>query len=161
MVAEAQRRPAAANVRYVEAYADATGLPPGSADIATCSQSLHWMEPEPMLAEVARVLRPGGVFAAYDYDLPPAVHPGVDAAFDEFLERGRRLLAFPSGARARRGGRRSTSSGCVRAAASATRARSSSTGSSMATRAASSASHAASARSRCSSSGGSARTSSG
>ena len=41
-----------------------------SADIVTCSQSFHWMEPEPTLAEIARILRPGGVFAAYDYDWP-------------------------------------------------------------------------------------------
>jgi SAM-dependent methyltransferase len=38
--------------------------------LVTCSQSLHWMEPEPTFAEVARILRRGGVFAAYDYDWP-------------------------------------------------------------------------------------------
>lgn len=32
----------------------------------TVAQALHWMEPASTLAEVARILRPGGVFAAYD-----------------------------------------------------------------------------------------------
>jgi len=47
----------------------ATDLPDGCADIVTCSQSLHWMVPESTFAEVARILRPGGVFATYDYDV--------------------------------------------------------------------------------------------
>ncbi len=71
------------NVRYVEAFADRTGLPDESADIVTCSQSFHWMEPDPTLAEVARILGPGGVFAVYDYDWPPVVHWEVEAAFEE------------------------------------------------------------------------------
>ena len=75
------------NVRYVEGYSDATGLPDATADIVTYSQSLHWMEPQPTFAEAARVLRPGGVFAAYDYELPPAVDWEVDAAFEYFLLR--------------------------------------------------------------------------
>ena len=45
------------------------------------------MEPQPTFAEAARVLRPGGVFAAYDYELPPAVDWEVDAAFEYFLLR--------------------------------------------------------------------------
>jgi SAM-dependent methyltransferase len=86
----------AAGVEYREAYAQQTDLPSGAADIVTCSQSFHWMEPEPTLAEAARILRGGGVFAAYDYDVPPAVDPGVDAAFRAYLQRRRE-------ARARRG----------------------------------------------------------
>jgi SAM-dependent methyltransferase len=75
------------NVRYVDGYSDATGLDESSADIVTYSQSLHWMDPQPTFAEAARVLRPGGVFAAYDYELPPAVDWEVDAAFEYFLLR--------------------------------------------------------------------------
>jgi SAM-dependent methyltransferase len=77
----------ASNVRYVHAFADRTGLPDAAADIVTCSQSFHWMEPGPTLAEIARILRPGGVFAAYDYDWPPVAHWEVEAAFEELLER--------------------------------------------------------------------------
>ena len=52
-------------------------------------KAFHWMEPEPTLAEAARILRPGGLFAAYDYDWPPVVHWEVEAAFEEMLRRGR------------------------------------------------------------------------
>jgi ubiquinone/menaquinone biosynthesis C-methylase UbiE len=84
---QAERATNAENVRFVQAYAQATGLPDGVADIVTCSQAFHWMEPTATLAEAARILRPGGVFAAYDYDWPPVVHPDVEAAFEEVLRR--------------------------------------------------------------------------
>jgi ubiquinone/menaquinone biosynthesis C-methylase UbiE len=94
MRAYAARATDAPNVEYVDAYADESGLPDGSADIVTCSQSLHWMEPEPTFAEAARILRRGGILAAYDYDVPPLVYPGVDAAFEHYLE-SRRRLRYP------------------------------------------------------------------
>jgi SAM-dependent methyltransferase len=86
---QAEAATSARNVRFVQAYAQATGLPDGAADIVTCSQALHWMDPEPTLAEAARILRRGGIFAAYDYDWPPIVHWEVEAAFEEMLRRAR------------------------------------------------------------------------
>ena len=83
----------APNVRHVEGWSFATGVPDGSADVVTCSQSFHWMEPGPTLDEAARILRVGGVFAVYDYEVPPFVHPEVDAAFDEYLRRRREARA--------------------------------------------------------------------
>src|SRR5262249_26841988 len=74
----------APGVEYVQAFAQATGLPGGSADIVTCSQSLHWMEPQPTFSEAARLLRPGGVFAAFGYDWPAVVDPDVDAALTAY-----------------------------------------------------------------------------
>jgi SAM-dependent methyltransferase len=50
-----------------------TGLASGAADVVLAVQSLHWMEPATTFAEVARLLRPGGVFAAVDCDWPPSV----------------------------------------------------------------------------------------
>ena len=41
-------------------------------------QAMHWMEPTTTHAEVARILRPGGVFAIVDADWPPV--SGVVAA---------------------------------------------------------------------------------
>lgn len=64
-----------------------TGVPSGAADIVTCGQSLHDMEPDGTLAEVHRILKPGGVFAAYDYDWPPIVHPEAEQAFFAFVDR--------------------------------------------------------------------------
>ena len=89
MLAVAEARTTEPNVRYVEAFAHETGLRDESADLVTCSQSFHWMEPVPTLAEAARLLRPGGVFAAYDYDVPPVLHPEIDAAYSEYLRRRR------------------------------------------------------------------------
>ena len=87
MRAAAEADTPTSNVRYVDGYSDATGLADDSADIITYSQSLHWMDPQPTFAEAARILRPGGVFAAYDYELPPSVDWEVDAAFEYFLLR--------------------------------------------------------------------------
>ena len=87
MRAAAEADTPSSNVHYVGGYSDATGLEDDSADIVTYSQSLHWMDPQPTFAEAARILRPGGVFAAYDYELPPAVDWEVDAAFEYFLLR--------------------------------------------------------------------------
>jgi SAM-dependent methyltransferase len=57
----------APNVSYVGASAYETGLPDGCADLATAAQSLQWMELDRVLPEIARVLRVGGVFCAYNY----------------------------------------------------------------------------------------------
>ena len=51
--------PRAERVRYQEGLSTRTGLPSDCAEIVTCSQSLHWMEPEPTFTEVARILKPG------------------------------------------------------------------------------------------------------
>ena len=79
------------NVSYVVASAHATGLLDGCADIVTCSQSLYWMEPEPTFAEIARILRQGGVFAAYEYRSLLTRSPEVMSAFEEVFERKTRL----------------------------------------------------------------------
>jgi SAM-dependent methyltransferase len=69
---------ATAGVEYVDGVSHATGLPDGFADVVLAVQAMHWMEPAATHAEVARILRPGGVFAVIDADWPPAT--GVVAA---------------------------------------------------------------------------------
>jgi SAM-dependent methyltransferase len=93
---EAMRRTAEAryqfpHVSFRDAHAQHTGLPDGAADVVTCAQSLHWMEPASTVTETARILRPGGVFAAYDYDLLPTVQWEAEAAFATFIARVRQL----------------------------------------------------------------------
>ncbi|MBA2682575.1 MAG: class I SAM-dependent methyltransferase [Ktedonobacteraceae bacterium] len=75
--------PYAAHIEYREGVAHQTGLPDGRADIVTAAQAFHWMEPTATLAEIARILRPGGLFAAYDYDSPPAIHWELDRLAQE------------------------------------------------------------------------------
>lgn len=50
---------------------------------------MHWMEPDATLAEVARLLRPGGVFATVDGDWPPVC--GVVAAEAAWMTIERRI----------------------------------------------------------------------
>src|ERR1700760_4753813 len=71
----------------VEGRAEETGLPGGSADIVTASQAMHWFDPARALPEIARLLRPGGVLAAYDCDWPPCVDWEADAAYLAYEER--------------------------------------------------------------------------
>lgn len=82
-----ENHPHAAHIEYQEGVANRTNLPDGSADIVTCAQSLHWMEPTSTLAEIARILRPGGIFAAYDYDWPPTLNWELEQVFEEVDER--------------------------------------------------------------------------
>lgn len=87
----AEERNRVHNVTFHDAFAHQTGVPDDAADIVTCAQSFHWMEPEGTLAEVARMLRSGGVFAAYDYDWPPTVHWEVEEVFSACVARVREL----------------------------------------------------------------------
>jgi SAM-dependent methyltransferase len=66
------------NVEYLAGLGHDTALDSASADVVTVVQAMHWMEPNPTLAEVARILRPGGVLAVIDADWPPV--SGVAAA---------------------------------------------------------------------------------
>ncbi len=84
--------PYAAQIEYREELAQQTGLPDGCADIVTAAQSFHWMEPTSTLAEIARILRPGGLFAAYDYDSPPAIHWELDRLAQEVSMRSVELV---------------------------------------------------------------------
>jgi SAM-dependent methyltransferase len=101
MIERARTATDAPNVRYVEAYAAETRLPAGETDLVTAWQAFHWMEPQPVLAEAARILRGGGAFAACDYDVPAFVEPEVDEAFATHFQarrQARQRLAIVAGA---------------------------------------------------------------
>jgi len=73
------------NISYISAFAHETGLESQIADVITCSQSFHWMPPEPTLKEVDRLLKDNGIFAVYDCDWPPVCHWEAEAEYGKLL----------------------------------------------------------------------------
>ncbi|MGW7575572.1 class I SAM-dependent methyltransferase [Streptomyces sp. NPDC054765] len=82
--AEMRAIAAGRGIHVIDGTAEETGLPDGSADIVTVSHALHWFDAGRAFPEIARIMRPGAVLAAFDFDWPPAVDPEVDAAYREF-----------------------------------------------------------------------------
>lgn len=81
---EAEARTSAKHVSYRDGFSHQTGLPEHCADAVACSQALHWMEPQSTFEEARRILRPGGVFVACDYDWPPTTSNWeADQAYSE------------------------------------------------------------------------------
>lgn len=56
-------------VSYRVAPAEASGLDAHSVDLVTVGQALHWFDHEQFFAETRRVVVPGGVLAAWCYEL--------------------------------------------------------------------------------------------
>lgn len=75
--------PAHPHIEYRRAPAERSGLADASVDVVTVAAALHWLDHASFFAEVRRVTRPGGVFAAWTYHAA-----GVDAPFDEVFRRG-------------------------------------------------------------------------
>ncbi len=70
-------------IDYRVAPAEASGLPDHSVDLVSVAQAAHWFDLPRFYAEVARVLKPGGVVALWGYGrlvLPAA----MDAPFQRF-----------------------------------------------------------------------------
>ena len=55
-------------VSYAVGLAESSPLAEDSVDIVTVAQALHWFDLERFHAEVGRILKPGGVLAAWAYD---------------------------------------------------------------------------------------------
>ena len=67
-------------VEYRVAAGERSGLDAKSVDLAAVATALHWLPREPFFDEVRRVVRPGGVFAAWTY------HAGTcDPPFDDLI----------------------------------------------------------------------------
>ncbi|MBK8762951.1 MAG: class I SAM-dependent methyltransferase [Sulfuritalea sp.] len=70
-------------IDYRAAPAEASGLPGHSCDLVTVAQALHWFCGDAFYAEVRRVLKPGGVFAAWTYTLLHG-EPALNAVVEDF-----------------------------------------------------------------------------
>lgn len=81
------------SISFVQGYSNQLPLASDSVDIVTCSQSFHWMDPESTLQEISRVLRPGGVFAAYDCDWPLPLQQHVEERYNDLISKADEILA--------------------------------------------------------------------
>ena len=98
------------NVEYRVALAESSGLPDESVGLLTVAQALHWFNHEQFFAEVKRVLRPNGIFAAWVYATNRVEGEDIDAIVQDYYsnvvgpywpperamtENGYRTIAFP------------------------------------------------------------------
>jgi len=82
-IASAERR---ANIDYRVEPGEHSSLADSSASLVTAAQALHWFDFVPFYAEVRRVLKPGGVFAAWTYASCNTGQPAVDALVDRLYD---------------------------------------------------------------------------
>jgi len=102
--------PCLPNVEYRVALAEQSGLRDASADLITVAQALHWFNHERFFAEAKRVLKPGGVFAAWVYATNRAEGDEVNSIVQDYYsnvvgpywpperimtENGYRTIPFP------------------------------------------------------------------
>ncbi len=73
-------------VHYRHAPAEDSGLEEQSVDLVTVAQALHWFDFPKFFAEVLRVLKPGGLFAAWSYGRLDVVDAAVNAVVQDFYQ---------------------------------------------------------------------------
>lgn len=96
-------------IDYAVGQEDASGLPDHEVDLVTVAQALHWFHLPRFYREVDRVLKPGGILAAWSYGRL-TISPEIDRVVEEFysnrigcywpperrhVETGYRELPFP------------------------------------------------------------------
>jgi SAM-dependent methyltransferase len=74
-------------IEYRAALAESSGLPDHSADVVTVAQALHWFDRDRFYAEVRRVLKPGGIVAAWSYGVIAVDGDEVNAVIQDFYHR--------------------------------------------------------------------------
>jgi SAM-dependent methyltransferase len=75
-------------IHYRVGPAGDSGLPGRAVDLISVAQALHWFDLESFYAEAQRVLKPGGVLAAWCYLLPditPEIDPILRRYYEEVL----------------------------------------------------------------------------
>jgi SAM-dependent methyltransferase len=71
-------------IRAIDGTAEAIPLPDSSADAVTVAQAFHWFDGAKALAEIARVLRPGGALALV-WNRRPVESSPLHAAISEII----------------------------------------------------------------------------
>jgi SAM-dependent methyltransferase len=99
------------NIEYRVEPGEECSLPTGCADLITVAQALHWFDFSRFFAEAARVLKPGGILAAWAYS-DCRVTPAVDVLKNrvyvdltgpywpperDFVDAGYRTIPMPVG----------------------------------------------------------------
>ena len=67
------------SIRYVTAKAESTGLDDSTAEVVTAGQCWHWFDQPRVIAEVIRLLKPGGKLVVANFDWLPLVGNVVEA----------------------------------------------------------------------------------
>ncbi|MGD8878606.1 MAG: class I SAM-dependent methyltransferase [Syntrophobacterales bacterium] len=70
-------------ITYAVAPAEKTEITSGSVDLIAVAQALHWFDFDGFYAEVRRVLKEGGVIAAWSYSLL-RISSAIDRVLDQF-----------------------------------------------------------------------------
>jgi SAM-dependent methyltransferase len=88
LIEQAERldREVGANVRYVEASAEATGLGDASFDLVTAGQCWHWFDRARAAEEIRRILMPNGRLVIAHFDWIPLAG-NVARVTEELIER--------------------------------------------------------------------------
>ena len=73
-------------ISTVQASAEATGLDPASADLATAAQAFHWFDKDAALTEMGRIVRPDGGIALF-WNVRDAERSPFVADYHRLLER--------------------------------------------------------------------------
>lgn len=84
-ISQAQPHP---RIRYQVATCENSGLPDASCDLVAVAQAIHWFDFDKFYAEVRRVLKPGGLLAAWTYTLlrgEPAITAVIEKYYAEVL----------------------------------------------------------------------------
>jgi SAM-dependent methyltransferase len=78
--AQIANAPPRVNIEYRVEPAETSTLADASASLVTVAQALHWLDHARFFPEVKRVLKPGGVFAAWTYADVSSGDAAIDAA---------------------------------------------------------------------------------
>ena len=72
--------------RFVVATSEQAPLADNAVDLVAVAAALHWFVGETFFAEVRRIVRPGGVFAAWSYGMPNVESDEVERVVYEFID---------------------------------------------------------------------------